>query len=61
VATSVWSRIRGAAQGVRRRLTPPGNRTPIEESLEQKPGLSSGVPSQVGQRESQIDGWLGKG
>jgi len=30
-----WSRALG------RRLTPPGNRAPIEESLEQRPGLSS--------------------
>jgi len=29
------------ARSIGRRLTPPGNRTPLEESLEQRPGLSS--------------------
>jgi hypothetical protein len=43
-ALTRWGRAVG------RRLEPPGNRTPLDESLEQKPGLSSNqqLPSPTG-------------
>jgi hypothetical protein len=37
-ALTRWARVVG------RRLEPPGNRTPLDESLEQQPGLSSIPP-----------------
>jgi hypothetical protein len=36
IASGVQRGLRAAAS----KLTPPGNRTPLEESLEQRPGLS---------------------
>jgi hypothetical protein len=34
-------RLRSWTRRVGRKLTPPGNRTPLEESQEQRPGLRS--------------------
>jgi hypothetical protein len=56
-----WKAVTRAARRAGRRLTPPGNRTPLEESGEQRPGLGSGLtPSPAGQREQILDGWQGK-
>jgi hypothetical protein len=60
VATSRRTGVARFLSRLTRKLTPPGNRTPLEESLEQKPGLSSGTPSPAGQREAHLDGWQGK-
>jgi len=36
----IASGIRRGLRAAARKLTPPGNRTPLDESLEQRPGLS---------------------
>lgn len=44
-----------------RKLTPPGNRSPLEESGDQQPG-PDGLqnPSLGGQRQNTIESWQGK-
>lgn len=54
-ALARWGRAVG------RRLEPPGSRTPLEESLEQKPGPGSGQqpPSAAGAIGHEANGWMG--
>jgi len=60
VAGSPLASLRRALRAVGRRLTPPGNRAPIEESLEQRPGPGSAEsPSPGGGTEHIRDGWSG--
>jgi hypothetical protein len=61
MAHARWKAIARRARAVGRRLTPPGNRTPIEESGEQRPGLPSfgGVPSGAGQQGQTLGGGYG--
>jgi len=61
VAHIPWKSITRRARAVSRRLTPPGNRTPLEESLEQRPGIPSfgSVPSGAGQQNQAQGGWMG--
>jgi hypothetical protein len=50
--------IRSLLQKLGRRLTPPGNRTPLEESREQHPG-ATGVGEQATPAGDRNDRWLG--
>jgi hypothetical protein len=61
MAHARWKAITRRARAVGRRLTPPGNRTPLEESGEQRPGLPSfgAVPSGAGQMGQTQGGWMG--
>jgi hypothetical protein len=52
--------VRRALRALGRRFTPPGNRTPIEESGEQRPGPGGAEPpSHAGEIEHIRDGWSG--
>lgn len=51
-------RISRVARRLGRRLTPPGSRTPLEESLQQKPGLASDYAT--GTQREHLDVWLSK-
>lgn len=50
--------IRSLLRRLRHRLTPPGNRIPLEESREQGPG-PSGVGQQPTEAGNRDDRWLG--
>ena len=49
---SIWQAARDLARSVGRKLTPPGNREPLDESGAQRPGVASSdvTPSLPGLR-----------
>jgi hypothetical protein len=51
-------RVTRAARSLARRLTPPGNRSPLDESGEQHSIDANHTPSEAGQREHMTD-WMG--
>jgi hypothetical protein len=60
VADSPLASVRRALRALGRRFTPPGNRTLIEESGEQRPGPGGAEPpSHAGEIEHIRDGWSG--
>jgi hypothetical protein len=61
MAHTIWHGVVRRARAVGRRLTPPGNRTPLDESLSQRPGLGSAEvpPSAAGTTSHIQGGWMG--
>jgi hypothetical protein len=56
----LWKVAACRIRTIARRLVPPGNRSPIEDSGEQRPGLGSGdLQSQAGQKAHTLDQWQG--
>jgi hypothetical protein len=53
---ALWSSVVRRARAIGRRLTPPGNRTPIEESGGEHPGLGSGALDRPAGHLEQIPG-----